>query len=263
LPEGDTIHRSARRLREALAGRRVTRFDFRRDPKGIRTPPPGTAITDVEARGKHLLIRFDDGATLHTHMQMTGRWDVYSSGQRWRRPAFRARVVIEVDDGTVAVCFDAPTVELRRDAHPRTPTQAGRALANLGPDLAQVHVDIDAVLDRMDALAPETSISATLLDQRVASGVGNVFKSEVCWACRVSPFRSLGTLDRRARHELMTTAHQMLVANIDRARRTTYGKSLAVYRRAGRPCPRCRSAIQSQKSGDPPRLTYWCPSCQT
>src|SRR4051812_26745175 len=99
MPEGDTIHKSAARLRAALVGHQVARFELRRDPRGVRAPVAGVAIVGVEAQGKHLLIEFDDGATLHTHMQMTGRWDVYAPRQRWRRPAHRARVVIEVDDG--------------------------------------------------------------------------------------------------------------------------------------------------------------------
>jgi endonuclease-8 len=262
LPEGDTIHRSARRLRDALEGRCVARFELRRDPKGVRPPAPGTTISAVDARGKHLLMEFNDGATLHTHMQMTGRWDVYGPGQRWRRPAHRARVIIEVDDGTSAVCFDAPVVELRRDSHRHAPSRAARSIAHLGPDLCDSDVDLDAALHNLDAVPPSTPVGDALLDQRVASGIGNVFKSEICWACRVSPLRPLGSIDPADRRTIMETAHEMLIANVDRARRTTYGRSVAVYRRAGRPCPRCRTPVRAQRTGDPPRLTFWCPACQ-
>src|SRR5439155_21566459 len=154
VPEGDTIHLTARRLRDALAGRRVVRFGLRGDPRGTSSPAEGTEVTAVEARGKHLLVHFGDGATLHTHMQLHGRWDVYAPGERWRRPAHRARVIVEVDDGTSAVCFDAPVVELRRDHHSLVPTRAARSLARLGPDLVDPDADLDVALANLDTLAP-------------------------------------------------------------------------------------------------------------
>jgi endonuclease-8 len=262
VPEGDTIHRAARRLRDALAGHEITRFELRRDPRGLRPPAAGTHVTSVDARGKHLLVEFDDGATLHTHMQLTGAWHVYAPGQRWRRPAHRARVVLEVDDGTTAVCFDAPVVELRRHDRQSPPSRARRALAHLGPDLTTAEPDLDAVVAHLATLDPTTDLASVLLDQRVASGIGNVFKSEVCWACRVHPYTPIGQVDTSTRHSLYETAHRLLCANLDTVRRVTYGRGLAVYGRARRPCPRCRAVIKVARHGDPPRSTYWCPRCQ-
>jgi endonuclease VIII len=262
VPEGDTIHNSARRLREALAGRRVVRFELRRDPRGVRAPAPGSTVIDVEARGKHLLMTFDDGATLHTHMQLTGRWDVYEPGQRWRRAAHRARVVIEVDTGATAVCFDAPTVELRRAQRPGPPTRAGRALERLGPDLCTADADLDDALANLERCDPATTIADVLLDQRVAAGIGNVFKSEICWACRVHPRTPLRAIDDDRRRELYAIAHRFLLANVGARRRTTYGNGVAVYGRTGRPCPRCRTPIVREQLGATPRATYWCPTCQ-
>jgi endonuclease-8 len=262
VPEGDTIHQTARRLRDALAGRRVVRFELRRDPRGVRAPAPGTTVTDVEARGKHLLMAFDDGATLHTHMQMTGRWDIYAPGQRWRRPAHRARVIVEVDDGTSAVCFDAPVVELERTQRPRPLTRAGRALERLGPDLCTPAADLDAVIANLAQCDPATPIAEVLLDQRVAAGIGNVFKSEICWACRVDPRAPLDTIDEATRRELYETAHRFLLANVGARRRTTFGNGVAVYGRAGRPCPRCRTRITREQLGTTPRSTYLCARCQ-
>ncbi len=258
MPEGDTIHNTARRLRAALAGHRVVKFELRRDPRGARLPQPGTTIESVEARGKHLLIGFGDGSTLHTHLQMTGAWQLYRDGARWRRPAHRARVVVEIDDGTTAVCFDAPLVEM----HGARPTRATRSLDALGPDLCRPESDVADALVRLDRLDPATAIGPALLDQRVAAGVGNVFKSEVCWACRVDPHTPLGALDATTRRALYETAQKMLVANVGTSRRTTYRGGLAVYGRARRPCPRCRTPIRSDRQGDPPRVTYWCPVCQ-
>jgi endonuclease-8 len=262
LPEGDTIHRWARRLDAALTGHTLTRFELRRDPRGNRPPPPGTAITAVQARGKHLLVHFDDGAVLHTHMELLGRWDVYRRGERWRRPGHTARAVIEVDDGTSAVCFAAPVVELRRAGGASAPTRASRSLDALGPDLCRDDVDLDAVMQRAARADEALTIGDVLLDQRVAAGIGNVFKSEICWAHRVHPFTPIGAIDEPARRALFATAHTMLRANLDTARRVTYRGGLAVYGKAGRPCPRCRAPIAQAYGGDTERTTFWCPACQ-
>jgi endonuclease VIII len=264
LPEGDTIHRWARRLDAALTGRRLQRFELRRDPRGARLPEPGTTVTGVEARGKHLLVHFDDGATLHTHMELHGRWDVYRRGERWHRPAHTARAVIALDDGTSAVCFAAPIVELRRTDRSTPPTRASRSLAALGPDLCDDAPDLEEVMRRLDAADDTRLVADVLLDQRIAAGVGNVFKSEICWANRVHPFAPLGALDARARRALFDTAHQMLHANLDTTRRTTYRGGLAVYGKKGKPCPRCRTPIEQDYGGaaDEERTTFWCPTCQ-
>ena len=260
MPEGDTIHLTARRLRDALAGHRVVHFELRRDPRGTRLPVAGTEVTDIEARGKHLLMRFADGATLHTHMQLHGRWDVYAPGQRWRRPAHRARAIVEVDDGTTAVCFDAPVAELRRDT--TMPTRAARSLGRLGPDLVEPDVDLGAALANVDALPPDVRLVDVLLDQRVASGIGNIIKTEVCWACRVHPATPIGAVEAAQRRALYETAHRFLVESTARGVRNTYGNGLAVYGKARRPCPRCRTPIVRAHLGTEPRVTYWCPSCQ-
>jgi endonuclease-8 len=262
MPEGDTIHNTARRLRDALAGHQLARFELRRDPGGLRAPTVGTDITDVDAHGKHLLVHFGDGATLHTHMQLTGRWDVYAPGERWRRPAHRARVVMEVDNGTTAVCFDAPVVVLRRAGVMRPATRAERSLSRLGPDLCTDDADLDVVLENLGRLDPATTLDDALLDQRVAGGIGNVFKSEICWAVRVAPTTPLAQLDDGTRRELFETAHRMLRANVGARRRTTYRNGLAVYGHAKRPCPRCRTPIRAARTGAQPRVTYWCPTCQ-
>jgi endonuclease VIII len=262
MPEGDTVHRWADRLRIALCGRALTRVEIRRDTRGLRPPAPGARVTDVEARGKHLLVHFDDGATLHTHMMLDGVWHVYRPRAGWRRAAHRARVVLEVDDGTTAVCFDAPIVELRREGRARPATRATDSLDHLGPDLCGDAPDVDTVLDRLAAIAGDTTIGEALLDQRVAAGVGNVFKSEICWARRVHPSTPVGALMPDVRRALYETAHAQLRANIGGGRRVTYRGGLAVYGKQRRPCPRCRAPIQRAWTGRDPRVTYWCPRCQ-
>jgi endonuclease-8 len=260
MPEGDTIFRSAAQLRSALAGKRVVKLEVRRDPRGRRGVEPGAVVTEVVAQGKHLLIHFDDGHVLHTHMQLTGAWQIYAKGERWRRPAHTARVVLEVDGGTSAVCFAAPLVELRRDS--RDVTRAANAVAALGPDLCTDDADLDDVLARIAGIDPATQLAEALLNQRVAAGIGNIYKSEVCWAEKLSPFAPISTLDGATRRRVYETARRQLRANLGTGRRVTYQGGLAVYGKAGRLCPRCRTRIMRRGGRDDERVTYWCPTCQ-
>jgi endonuclease-8 len=256
VPEGDTIHRVATNLRAALVGRRVTRFEVRgRGAARVTRPARDAAVDAVEARGKHLLITIGT-VVLHTHLGMHGSWHLYRAGERWRRAGTQARVVIEVDDGTTAVCFGAPTVETVRAGAPV------RRVDDLGPDLCAPDPDIDAVLARLATIDPRTEIGVALLDQRVAAGVGNVYKSEVCFACRVDPNTPVAALDDRTRRELFETAARLLRANLTTSHRQTYAGRLAVYGRSGRSCPRCGTRIVTRRQGEQARTTYWCPSCQ-
>jgi endonuclease-8 len=269
VPEGDTLARTAAGLRPYLNGRIV-------NAARAQGPGPvpqvqrliGQRIDGVDAQGKNLLIRFDGGLELRTHLRMHGSWHRYRPGERWRRPPARARLVLEVD-GSVAVCFDAPVVELfeqRTEAlHP--------SLSRLGPDLAKP--DFDAVEALARLRHPErtaTEIAVALLDQRVMAGIGNVYKSEILWIEQVSPFALVGDLDDATLERLIATARRLMLENVD-ARRgpervTTAGDRGApgpvyVYGRGGRPCRRCSTPIASRKQGrDLPRLTYWCPVCQ-
>ena len=255
MPEGDTIHRTAATLRTVLEGRELRRFEASR----VRGRPPaaGSRIEAVEARGKHLLIRFEDGAVLHSHMRMTGSWHTYRAGERWRRHASRARAVIETPS-SVAVCFDAPVVELvhERDLarHPQ--------LGALGPDLCLPEPDLEEALCRMGALDPATPIGVALLDQRVASGVGNVYRCEVLWACRVDPFLPLAAVEPDRRRDLLGTAGRLLRRNLGAWRRETVPGGLAVYERTGRPCRRCDRPIRTRRLGDQARTVWWCAGCQ-
>lgn len=257
MPEGDTIHRTARTLEHALAGARVVRFELRGRgaPRALR-PDTGATITRVEARGKHLVMSFDDRVVLHTHMGMHGSWHLYRTGERWRRPGTQARVIIETDRGVVAVCFTPSTVETARTA------VALPQVERLGPDLCLPEPDIDEVLRRLGHLEPATEIAVALLDQRVAAGIGNVYKSEACFACRTHPFDTIAMLDADTTRSLFTTASRMLRTNLDTRRRTTVDGGLAVYGRAGRPCRRCNTTIVARRQGGQSRMTYWCPACQ-
>lgn len=269
MPEGDTLFRTAAGLRPYLVGRTVIAAR-----SGGPGPVPqlerivGHEIRAVDALGKNLLIRFDNGLEIRTHLRMNGSWHRYRPGERWRRPPARARLVIEVP-GAVAVCFDAPVVELleqRAEAvHP--------SLGRLGPDLLSAAFDPDEALRRLrDPARAATTIAEALLDQRALAGIGNVYKSEALWIERVSPFAPVGELDDATVRRLVDTARRLLVVNANASRgpeRVTTGGDrgapgpLYVYGRTGRPCRRCGSAIASIRQGlDLPRSTYWCPSCQ-
>lgn len=261
MPEGDTIHRTAARLRAALAGRALVRFEAARLPRPW--PAAGTQVAEVEARGKHLLIDFADGWTLQTHMRMAGSWHLYRPGERWRKPAHLARAVVEVapsspaqdDRGWLAVCFSAPVVELVRRA--RTD--------HLGPDLCRLDADLDEVVRRMDRLDPGTGLDDVLLDQRICCGVGNVYKSEVPFVLGLHPTTGIGALDAGARRAVAATASRLLRANLRTASRTTVAGppgTLGVYGRRGEPCRRCGTPIVWARTGSQARGTYWCPTCQ-
>lgn len=261
MPEGDTIHRAAARLRSVLVGRSLTRVELPRHPRPW--PALGAEITGIEARGKHLLIRTSDGLTVHTHQQMTGSWHLYAPGERWRKSPRAARVVLAVP-GAVAVCFASPVVEvLDARAEARHP-----ALRRLGPDLCDANADLDEATLRMGHLSgPDRTIGEALLDQRIACGVGNVYRCDVLFLHGLHPTTPVGALDAATRRALLETAAELLRANLGAAaaRTTVRGGSegsLWVYGRGGRPCRRCATPIASGTLGEHARLVYWCPACQ-
>jgi endonuclease VIII len=254
MPEGDTLARTAAGLRPYLLGRSVTGARARMPgPKVDRVV--GSTITGVDSLGKNLLIRFDNGLELRTHLRMNGTWHRYRPGEAWRRPAARARLVLEVP-GAVAVCFDAPVVELFE----QRAEQLHPSLSRLGPDLLDPAFDADEAMRRLrDPLRAELSIAEALLDQRALAGIGNIWKNETLFAERVSPFALVSSLDDATLRRLVDTARRLLTAAAARSR----PGPLRVYRRAGRPCPRCRTIIESTQQGSElPRTTYWCPRCQ-
>jgi endonuclease-8 len=227
-------------------------------------------VESVEARGKHLLIRFDSGLVLRTHLGMHGSWHRYAPGERWHRPPSRARIVLETGSAVV-VCFDAPTVELfdgRAEAiHP--------VISALGPDLMSPDFDDASLEDAFrrfrDPSRASLTIAEALLDQHAMAGVGNVYKSEVLFVERVDPFAPVRTVPDEALRRLVLTARRLLLANsaggprvttAPRAGTVAAGDRLWVYDRTGRPCRACGTAIRQRSHGELDRLTFWCPSCQ-
>lgn len=262
MPEGDTIFRAAATLDRWLTGREVTaaRTQVHRLPAHKLV---GQTVAGVEARAKHLLVRFSSGMVLHTHMKMTGSWHVYFAGQKWQRPESQARFVLEAGD-RIAVCFNAPVVELLASGgesqHP--------GLVNLGPDVLKPPVDLDEVRRRAAARPATTTIGELLLDQSVVSGIGNIWRCESLFVRRLDPFTPSRDVSDTDLDALVTVASEMM----QRAARPSeyvgrdFGGGMDkpwVYGRSRRPCYRCGARIEVRSLGAPlPRTVYWCPRCQ-
>jgi endonuclease-8 len=270
MPEGDAIFRTARTLHRALAGRTITRFESLL-PQLTRVDHDralaGRTVERVWAAGKHVLMEFSGGLVLRTHMRMNGTWHVYRPGERWARARRHMRVVIE-NDAFVAVAFNVSVAEFSR-------SERNTPLALLGPDLLGETLDVDGLVDRLHAEG-HRQIAEVLVDQTVAAGIGNVYKSEVCFLCRINPFTSVSALSDDQIRTLVSTARRLLQANVHadavgqivtrRTLRASMGRASAdervwVYGRAGNPCYRCGAKIQRDHRGEYGRLTYWCPRC--
>jgi endonuclease-8 len=248
MAEGDTILRLARRIDSALAG--VTVTASAPNPRGRAAGVEqldGRQLDGAEARGKHLL--FGD-LVLHSHLGMSGAWDIYPLGAAWRRPRASAWVVLE-GEAQDAVQFGGPTLRVVSTRRLRRDPQ----LARLGPDILAPDFDPAAVATAMRT-DPARGIGTALLDQRLVSGIGNIFKSEACFAARVDPWRAVGELSDAELLAVLESARDRMLHAVASGRDRP-----AVYRRR-RPCPRCGGPISSRGQGDAARTTYWCPSCQ-
>ncbi len=265
MPEGDTLARIASVLRGILADQRIVAARGRAGGARLELVV-GSSIESVEARGKHLLIGFDNGLTLRTHLGLHGSWHRYRAGERWRRPVARAVAVLETPEA-VAVCFDAPTVELIEtralSSHP--------VLRALGSDVARPDFDVDVVLAALrEPRRATTAIGDALIDQTALAGLGNVYRSELPFIERVHPFTPLSAVGDTTLRAMLGRGAALVRANSAGGARvtTTAGTpgNVHVYGRTGRPCPRCGTRIVSAATrANPranPRRAYWCPACQ-
>jgi endonuclease-8 len=263
VPEGDTIFRAARSLHAALAGKTVTGWRSAL-PGFARADLTGKRVDKVEAHGKSMLIRFDDGSAVHSHMRMTGSWHIYRPAERWRKPGHLARLALETAD-FVAVCFSAPVVEFlppgRVDGH--------EPVARLGPDLLKEDFDAGEALRRLrDRNA--TPLGEAIMIQRALAGIGNVYKSESLFIERLNPFLPVSAFDDATLAALIATARKLMMQNLDGpARITTRPGSMSgrgprawVYGRRGDPCLVCGARIDMRRQGMAARSTYFCAACQ-
>lgn len=259
MAEGDTIHRTAQRIAAALGEAPVlsatapnARSPLRRQSRRLDALV-GRRLERAEARGKHLLLNFERDLVLHCHQGMRGSWRIYRRGERWQRPRAGAWVVISTEAAEIAE-FGGPHLALLIGSELAT----DRRLRALGPDILGGGFDVAHGVEALRSRAArERELGDALLDQTVIAGVGNIYKSEGCFAARVSPWRRLADLsDEELRGVVLETASLM------RAALESGRQPRDVYRRRGRPCPRCGGPISSGGQSDANRTTYWCPSCQ-
>lgn len=274
MPEGDTIFRAARTLNRALAGQVVTGFETVL-PKLARVDfdsgVVGRLVEGVEATGKWMRMQFSGDLILLTHMLMSGSWHIYRPGEKWQRPAIDMRIVVKTEQ-MWAVAFKVPVAEF----HTADTLRRRGGFKDLGQDVLAEEFDAAKSMASLRSRG-EMEVGNALLAQSIMAGLGNVFKSEVCFACGVNPFRRVDTLISEESACLVNTARAFLQANVTGAagdqivtytgmRRTTGRASseerLWVYGRRGDPCRKCGAPIQSRKQGEGARTTFWCPLCQ-
>ena len=244
MPEGDAIHRAARRL-QVLVGQEleVETPHPRAAVKQLAPKLDGRRLESVEAIGKNLLFRFEGGVVLRSHLRMSGRWRVLRNDA----PVFGTPWLVLRGEEHAGVLWGGPVLEFERGATQR-----------LGPDILAAPPDFDAMLLRFRRADQARAVGEALLDQRLVAGIGNVWKVESLWAERVSPWRKLADVTYDELRRVLETAGRLMRASVESVPGTR-----GVYRRRGRGCPRCGTPIKSWPQGDDARMAYWCPGCQT
>ena len=244
MPEGDAIHRAARRL-QVLVGQEleVETPHPRAAVKQLAPKLDGRRLESVQAIGKNLLFRFEGGVVLRSHLRMSGRWRVLRSDA----PVFGTPWLVLRGDEHIGVLWGGPVLELDRGATQR-----------LGPDILADTPDFDAMLARFRRADQMRAVGDALLDQRLVAGIGNVWKVESLWAERVSPWRALGDVTDDELRLVFESASRQMRASLESVPGTRQ-----VYRRKGRACRRCGTPIKSWPQGDDARMAYWCSRCQT
>jgi endonuclease-8 len=274
MPEGDTIYRAARTLNLALAGQNVTSFESALPHLSrveVDRGVVGRTVEKVEAQGKWLLMHFSGGLILLSHMLMSGSWHIYRPGETWQRSRYNMRVVIGTPK-ILAVAFNVPVAEF----HTAESLTRREGFRSVGPSTLAENIDETEIVARLRA-RPDLEIGVSLLTQSLLSGIGNVFKSEICFACGINPFRTVADLSDDDLKCLVSKARKFMLANVTESsgdkittyvpmRRTTgranVSERLWVYKRTGEPCRHCGSTIVSRKQGFDARTSFWCPRCQ-
>ena len=260
MPEGDTLHRAALQVGAVLTGH---------VPDTVLTPHPrfardrwperlsGRRVEAVEARGKHLLLHFEGGLAIHSHLRMTGAWRVLGPGRRWPRSPRSAWLVLRRGD-TEVVQFGGPVLELMTEARVRSDPR----LAHLGPDLVSLRPFDEALFLRRLRQDDQTrQLGDVLLDQHVVAGIGNIWKSEGCWLARLDPWRPIAAVSDREAVTVVAGLRPLMQWSVVHGHE---GMARNVYGRAGAPCLRCGAPalVRARAQGDEARTTYWCPRCQ-
>jgi endonuclease-8 len=260
MPEGDTINKIAAYLSTALTGRQLSGARLRgRDIPALSQ----SRVLAVTSKGKHLFIDFESGSSVRVHLGMYGSWHRYPVGRPWEKPLHQATLQLTVA-GQHYVCFNAKEVEILETQGFKMRDRACR----LGADLTRAPPAVDELLGRArEVLSAQTEVTDMLLDQRIASGIGNVYKSEVLFLERCAPRTRFGNLPEETFAALYRTAGRLLMSNLGGGPRITRNTDdgrgvLWVYGRAGQPCFRCGACLVRERLGRHLRSTYWCPTCQ-
>ncbi len=243
MPEGDTVRRIADGLQLLVGERLVAESPHPRGAStGIAALVDGRVLESVEARGKSLLLRFEGGVTVRNHLRLSGRWRIEPRGAaRSGRPWLILRGA-----EWEAVQWNGPVLTL------------GEApAARLGPDLLADDADLDAIARRVRMAADGRPVGEVLVDQHVVAGLGNMWLAELLWQARLSPWLPVSAIDDVELLRGLAWARQAMRVAVDGPRPLR-----AVYRRAGRPCPRCSAPVRSGGLGDANRTAYWCERCQ-
>jgi endonuclease-8 len=244
MPEGDSLHRAARRL-QPLVGQRIEAASPhpRAQAERVAERVNGRTLESVEAIGKNLLLRFEGGVVLRSHLRVSGRWTLRPRGEaRAGKPWLVLR-----GETLEGVLWNGPVLELH-----------ARAIERLGPDILECPPRLDEMLARLGGADGTLWFGEALLDQSLVAGIGNMWLAEALWDSSLSPWRRLAAVPEPERRLALETAARMMRASVDTGRANGH----QVYRRAGRPCPRCGTRIRSWGQGDDNRMAYWCPTCQ-
>jgi endonuclease VIII len=243
MPEGDALHRAAARL-QPLVGERISAAspNPRGQATGVAPVVDGRVLEGVEAVGKNLLLRFEGGVVLRSHLRMNGRWRIGPRGEQWRGSPW----LVLRGERLEATQWNGPVLTVER-----------RSLRRLGPDLLAEGTEVEDVVGRLRSADPPRLVGEALVDQRLVAGIGNLWLAEALWHARVSPWRRLGDISDVELAATLRWAQDAMREAVTGARRPR-----AAYRRAGRPCPRCGTPIASRGLGDANRTAYWCPRCQ-
>lgn len=263
MPEGDSLHKLARRLQEPLFESVIEAARSRE--QGELRQPVGETVTSIRAMGKNLLIELSGGWTFRVHLGIAGRCRVFERGERQRRLGTTVTMVIATARHEI-VFFKAPQVRLMRTAHVR----AEPGLRRLGQDLLGDEVDFDWVVARLrKPRRARLPIGEVLMDQRVAAGIGNVFKCEVMFLAHVDPWARVQSLEDDVLRRMYEQSRDLMQQSVANGVRITVPAELRkrgernwVYGRTGARCFRCGTTIESKRQGDQARMTYWCPGCQ-
>lgn len=262
MPEGDTIYRSADRLRRALVGEQIVDASCH-NPRVERPLPAervvGQTCVRVEARGKHLLMHLGSGDAIHSHLGMTGSWHLYRPGEVWQKPTHYAAVALATEPWK-AVCFTPPTLELLT----RDQVRRHRQLSRLGPDLLDPDFNATEAVSRLRRAAA-APVGVAVMNQQLVCGIGNVYKSEILFLEQLDPFAPIGQLTDEQLHRLLDRARMLMQRNLSGMPRQTRFRGdvrLWVYGRLDEPCLKCGQRIQMRRQGEAGRTTYWCPTCQ-